>query len=106
MANPYREAGDNMDMDVDISAGSQWWWKLPAALGMIGVLAGLFCWFAIGLRDCARPDPCEDSAEIISVSDSRRSCPNGARMWSSPVQEDKIEVHCVCVATIDAGAHP
>lgn len=105
MQNPYREAGN---MDVDISAGSQWWWKLPAALAMIGLGAAFFCWIAIGLKDCNTPEPIPPCVESVTIVTPRefRQCPHGAHMWSAALSDDNIAVHCVCGTTIDAGTHP
>jgi len=101
MSSPYRTEGDNMD--IDISAGSQWWWKLPAALALLGMVAALLGAFAVGLRSCAEPSQCAETAEIIDISHTARRCDPGARMWTESMSDNRLTVHCSCGAVIDAG---
>lgn len=53
-----------------------------------------------------KPEPCLESAEVISSDDSMRRCSPGAKLTVTPLQvADKVLVRCECgtSATKDAG---
>jgi hypothetical protein len=89
--------GATSQHDVEVGWQSVLAWAI-LVFGGAGVY-GLHAW-------AVRPDPpppplppprgCEESAEVISHSDSTRTCEGGGVMTVTPLSDGLLAVHCSC----------
>lgn len=84
--------------DAALGGASATRWVAGLAVLFSGMTAGTALGRYLAERPPAAPEPCIESAVILTSSDTRHSCPAGAHAEITPRGEEKIAVRCICGA--------